>query len=256
MKRAACLAAIATIAGVVVGAGQQQQGPSNIFVRPLVSLLLPGTGQLMAHQDRGAVYLAAEAYLLSRFLQLDHEALAGARQYRNLAFDVSRHAYAPTRRDTVFEYFEQMEEFTESGGYDAGSGTTFVPESDPATYNGAVWLLARRTFWADPNVSPDPTSPQYGRALEFYQTHAIGPNFQWSWRNHTLERAVFKDVITRSDNAFRSAQNQIGLLLANHVLSAVDALISARMRGAAGRGAAMRTTVVPGYAEIRLSLTF
>jgi hypothetical protein len=210
----------------------------------------------MGHQDRGAVYLAAEVYLLSRFLQLDHEALTGAQQYRNLAFDVARHAFDPMRRDTVFEYYEQMERFIESGSYDTGAGVGFVPETDPATYNGAVWLLARRTFWADPNVAPDPTSPQYLRALEFYQTHAVGPNFQWSWRNHSLEHEVFKDVIKRSDNAFRSAQNQIGLLLANHVLSAVDALISARMSTAAGRGAAMRTTVTPQRAEISFSLSF
>jgi hypothetical protein len=250
--RALCLAACVIVAAPPAVAQQQP----NIFVRPLASLLLPGSGQLMGHQDRGAVYLAAEVYLLSRFLQLDHEALTEARHYRNLAFDVARHAYTPTVRDTVFEYYEQMERFTESGAYDAGNGTTFVPESDPATYNGSVWLLARRTFWANPDVPPDPTSPQYWRALEFYQTHAITPSFLYSWRNHSLEHEVFKDFIRRSDNAFRSAQNQIGLLLANHVLSAVDALISARMRAAAGRDAAVRTTVVPGYAEVRLSLTF
>src|SRR2546426_11534897 len=60
---------------------------ARIFLRPLASLLVPGTGQLLAHQDRGAVYLAAEVYLLSRFLQLDHEAMTLAQRNQNLAFD-------------------------------------------------------------------------------------------------------------------------------------------------------------------------
>ena len=180
-----------------------------------------------------------------------------ARRFQSLAFDVARQSFVPLRRDTIFEYYEQMERFAESGRYDADTGPAFVPESDPATYNGSVWLLARRTFWADPNIPPDPTSPQYWKALQFYQARAVGPNFLWSWRNHSLEHEVFRDYIRRSDNAFRRAQNQVGLLLANHVLSAVDALISARMSAAAGRAAEMRTSVgLSGRSEVRFSIAF
>jgi len=256
MKRAAALAGIVSIVAAAAVVAQREEPAPRTLVRPLASLLLPGTGQLLAHQDRGAVYLAAEVYLVSRFLQLDHEAMLEARRFQNLAFDVARRAYLPVRRDTIFEYYEQMERFAESGYYDGDPGPAFVPDSDAQTYNGAVWLLARRTFWENPNVAPDPTSPQYWRALQFYQARAVGPNFQWSWRDHSLEHEVFRDYIKRSDTAFRRAQNQVGLLLANHVLSAVDALISARMSAAAGRAAAMRTTVIPGHAEIRFSLEF
>ena len=257
MKGAAPLAGLALIAAASAGMAQQQEAPASVFVRPLASLLLPGSGQLLAHQDRGAVYLAAEMYLVSRFLQLDHEAMAEARRFQNLAFDVARRTYGPVRRDTIFEYYEQMERFAESGAYDADPGAAFVPETDPNTYNGSMWLLARRTYWEDPNVPPDPTSPQYWKALQFYQARAVGPDFLWSWRNHSLEHEVFKDYIKRSDNAFRRAQNQIGLLLANHVLSAVDALISARLSAAAGRAAEMRTSVgLGGRSEVRFSIRF
>jgi hypothetical protein len=257
MKGAAFFAGFALIATATVGGAQQAEPPASVFVRPLASLLLPGSGQLLAHQDRGAVYLAAEVYLVSRFLQLDHEATSEARRFQNLAFDVARRSYGPTRRDTIFEYYEQMERFPESGRYDADPGAAFAPESDLRTYNGSVWLLARRTYWEDPNVPPDPTSPTYWKALQFYQARAVGPNFQWSWHDHSLEHEVFRDYIKRSDNAFRRAQNQIGLLLANHVLSAVDALISARLSAAAGRAAQIQTTFGPGpLAQLRLSVTF
>ena len=226
-------------------------------LRPLASLFVPGTGQLLAHQDRGAVYLAAEVYLVSRFLQLNREAGREAERFEALAYDVARRSYAPVRHDTVFEYYEQMERFVESGRYDVDPGAAFVPESDPRTYNGSVWLLARRTFWEDPDVPPDPTSPPYWRALQFYQARAVGTDFLWTWRDHSLEHQVFKESIRRSDNAFRRAQNQVGLLLANHVLSAVDALISTRLAAAAGRPATVHTMVGPGgVTQVRFTLTF
>lgn len=239
-------------------AQQDSARPASVFVRPLASLLVPGTGQLLAHQDRGAVYLAAEVYLVSRYLQLDHEATQEAKRFQNLAFEVARRSFMPARRDTIFEYYEQMERFVESGAYDAdGPGGAFVPESDASTYNGSVWLLARRTYWADPNVPPDPTSWQYRQALEFYSTRAVGPNFQWSWRDHSLEHQVYRETIRRSDNAFRRAQNQVGLLLANHIVSAVDALISARLSAATGRAADMQTIIgVGGRSQVRISVSF
>jgi hypothetical protein len=257
MKQAACLAGVAIIATATVGVAQRQETPARVFMRPLASLLVPGTGQLLAHQDRGAVYLAAEVYLLSRALQLNHEAVTLELRYQNLAFDVARRPFGPIKRDTLFRYYEQMERLVESGAYDAGPGPAFVPESDPRTNNGAVWLLARRTFWKDPNVPPDPTSPQYLRALEFYQTHAVTPNFLWSWRNHSLEYEVFRDYFRRSDSEFRRAQNQLGLLLANHLLSAVDALISARLSTATGRASQIQTNVgLSARSDVRFSIAF
>ena len=230
--------------------------PPGVLVRPFASLLLPGTGQLWGRQDRGAVYLAAEIYLVSRFLQLDRAASRDADRFQALAYDVARRAFSPTRRDTVFEYYEQMERFAESGCYDADPGPAFVPEADARTYNGSVWLLARRTFWDDPNVPPDPMSLRYLNAVQFYEARAVGPGFQWSWRDHSLEHEVFRETIRRSDDGFRRAQTQVGLLLANHVVSAVDALISSRLAAAAGRPAALHTTVGPRGAYLRVSIGF
>lgn len=230
--------------------------PPSALVRPLASLLLPGAGQLMGRQDRGAVYLATEIYLLSRFIQLDRDARREADRFQSLAYNIARSAFRPTRRDTVFEYYEQMERFTESGRYDADPGAGFVPEGDAHTYNGSVWLLARRTFWEDPDVEPDPTSPAYWRAVQFYQARAVGPGFQWSWRDHSLEHEVFRETIRRSDDGFRRAQNQVGLLLANHVASAVDALISSRLAAVTRRSAGFQTTLGPRSARVQISFGF
>jgi hypothetical protein len=68
---------------------------------------------------------------------------------------------------------------------------------------------------------------------------------------------VFRESIRRSDTAFRRAQNQVGLLLANHVVSAVDALISSRLAAAAGRPAEVHTSLGPrGKAQVRVTFPF
>ena len=236
---------------------QADSTPQRLWIRPVASLLLPGTGQLMAGQDRAAIYFVAELYLIARLLQLNHQAHNEADRFRDLAYDVARAPFDPGPRDTVFEYYETMERFIESGSYDLDPGQAFVPEADPTTYNGSMWLLARRTFWTDPDVPPDPTSEEYQRALQFYNSRAVGPGYLWSWRSAGLEHDEFRQSIRRSDAAFRSAQDRVGLLLANHVLSAVDAMISSRLSAATKRSASIHTTLgLRGHKTISVSLTF
>ncbi len=203
------------------------------WARPLASALVPGMGQLVARRERGALYLVAEAFLLTRFLGLNAEGRRERDRYRQLAWLVARGVYQPTAQDTVFEYFEQMGRYVESGPFDADPGPGFEPPTDEQTYNGQIWALARRTFFPDADHPPAPDSPEYQRALAFYTARAIGPGFQWSWRNAGLEQDLYRQTIRQSDNAFRAATQNLGLLLANHVLSAVDAFVSERLSGSA-----------------------
>jgi hypothetical protein len=207
------------------------------WVRPLASGIVPGTGQLLGGRERGALYLVAEAFLLTRVLSLSAEGRRERDRYRELARVVARAAFAPSEADTVFEYFEQMGRYVESGPFDTDPGPAIVPPADERTYNGQIWALARRTFFPDPDVPPPPDAPEYQRALTFYSSRAIGPNFQWSWRNAGLEQDLYRQTIRESDEAFRHASRGLGLLLANHILSAVDAAITERL---ARRGGAVQ----------------
>jgi hypothetical protein len=228
----------------------------HFWVRPVASFVLPGSGQFMAHQSRAAAYVAIEVYAILRYLQLSQQGRTAATQYRDIALQVARRNFSPSGRDTVFEYYETMERFLESGQYTRGTGAALVPESDTSTYNGSVWLLARRTYWRDPGTPPDPSSAEYLRATEFYKGHAVGPGYLWSWRDGVPDLVLYRTAIEKSDDAFRSAQDKLGLLLANHVASAVDALISSRIAAAAHRPAAIHTTLGPGAFAVELSLGF
>jgi hypothetical protein len=199
------------------------------WVRPLASAVIPGTGQLLGARERGALYLVAEAFLLTRVLSLSAEGRRERARYRELALVVARAAFAPSAGDTVFEYFEQMGRYVESGPFDTDPGPGISPPEDERTYNGQQWALARQTFFTDPDNPPPPEAPEYQRALAFYTSRAIGPNFQWSWRNAGLEQDLYRQTIRESDEAFREATRGLGLLLANHLLSAVDAAITERI---------------------------
>lgn len=246
-RRSLPLAAALVLAGGTPVAGAQEE-PSNggiplitplwrtlsdpsraAWVRPLSSAVIPGTGQLLGRSERGALYLIAEAFFVVRFVAFQDQARRERDRYRNLALDIARASFGPAERDTTFEYFEQMGRFVESGPFDTDPGPALVPPEDPAAFNGRIWELARETFFPDPDQPPPTDSDEYRRALDFYRSRAIGPNFQWSWRNAGLEQDLFRQAIRESDRAFRLASQQLGLLLANHVLSAVDAFVSHRL---------------------------
>lgn len=214
------------------------------WVRPVASLLVPGTGQLLGGHSRGAVYIVAEALLITRALTLNSEGRRDQDRYRELAMVVARAPFTPVLEDTVFEYYEQMGRWVESGPFDTDPGPVLVPPDDVRTYNGQIWALARTTFFPDPNDQPPPDSPEYQRALAFYSSRAIGPNYRWSWRNAGLEQDLYRQTISASDEAFRGATTTLGILLVNHLLGAVDAFITERLRGV-GRPVEVQTAVWP-----------
>lgn len=199
------------------------------WLPPTASAILPGVGQLLQGHNRGAVYLALEGLLLLRFISFYREAQREGDRYRDLAFTVARAPFQPAVRDTAFEYFEQVGKYVDSGPFDADPGPGFAPPTDERSYNGSIWLLARETYFAHPDSTPDPGSAEYQRALEFYRARAVGPNFLWTWRNAGLEQDLYRGSIQQSDESFRRATQHLGLLLANHLISAVDAFISGRM---------------------------
>jgi hypothetical protein len=197
---------------------------------PLASAAIPGAGQAKLGQDRFVAYLAVEAYALLQYFTDRREAQRQRSEYRELARRVARAFFSEERPVGSFDYYEQMTKFVESGVYDLEPGGDLQPELDTASYNGSQWRLARQTFWSNPDSPPDPSSPEYISALNFYRARAIGPEYRWSWRNAQLEQDIFRRTIGLSNDANRRAIADLGVVLANHALSMVDAYISIRLQ--------------------------
>jgi hypothetical protein len=187
----------------------------------------------MLHQARALPYFAVELYAVLEYRQQRTEGRRGERQYLNLANEVARKFFGGTRQASEFEYYESMEKFVESGAFDIVAGGDVDPEIDESTYNGSIWRLARETFWENASTPPPKESAAYRNAISMYLQRAVNSDFQWSWRDAALEHDLYRRSIRRSNDAFRRARQQLGVILANHLLAMADAFATIRVRSTA-----------------------
>ena len=226
-------------------APQGHVSPTPAWIAPAASLVVPGSGQIMQGHPRAVGYIAVEAWLWGRYATSLGTGKFERNLYIDIAFTRARADFQPTIRDTTFQYFETVGKFVESGPFDTDPGPDFSPPSSPDTYNGFVWTLALETFFPAGTTDPDIDSPEYQRAVAFYRARAVGPNFLWSWEGKPEDLQRYRDAVRDSDSAFKRSSQTLGLLLANHVLAALDAYVSQRL-ASAGASAAIRTHIWHG----------
>jgi hypothetical protein len=188
----------------------------------------------MLRQHRALPYIAVEVYAVLEYRAQRIEGKRGQNNYLALANDVARRFFGGTRPTNEFEYYESMEKYVESGSFDRLPGGDIDPEIDESTFNGSIWRLARETFWENPSVPPPPESAAYRNAISLYLQRAVNSDFQWSWRDAALEHDLFRRSIRRSNDAFRRARQQLGVVLANHLLAMADAFATIRVRSSSG----------------------
>jgi hypothetical protein len=202
----------------------------------LFSAALPGAGQWLLGQERWTVYAAVEGWAWSQFVQRRHEGRDLQRRYRDLAWLVARRVSAGTRTEAGWEYYEALSKFQSSGAWDMDpQGPGIQPETNPETHNGSMWALAKALFLPGDSEEPvDESSPSYQNALRYYMSRAYRPELAWNWGGNQLHREEYVGLIRDSDENLRRSTTMIGVILANHLLSAVDALVAGRM-GLLGR---------------------
>jgi hypothetical protein len=196
---------------------------------PLASAAVPGSGQLALKQWRAVGYVLLEAFVVAQHVRSSSDGRRERREYQRLAL-VARSPFSSTLPTGDQAYYERMLHHLESGVFDVVPGGALDPDPDPATYNGSVWLLARRTYWEDPEAPPARESAAYRNAEEFYLARAVRPEFRWSWVSAPAEMELFRKAVVRSNDAFRDAGLYLGAVLVNHAISMVDAYVTVRLR--------------------------
>ncbi len=216
-----------------------QLRPPHPATATAFSALLPGAGQHLLGQRRAWAYLTLEA--VGWALYIDRHSAGGdlRNEYRDFAWDRARTQNA-VRVDGSFGYYETLSKWERSGQFDVDAQAPGVqPESDVTAFNGRVWALATQLFFSGAAIVPV-DDPRYQRALEFYRDRAFSSDFLWDWTGTGSAKEDFGALIRRSDERFRQAKNVVGALIANHVLSAVDAYFSSR-----GVRAPVQARIVP-----------
>lgn len=206
---------------------------------PVASAVLPGAGQLVLHQDRFLAYIALEGFLWLQYAKDLHESRDQRNASVDLALRVARAPYVlPAHApDAGWDYYERLEDYVQSGSYTVIAGKP-VPDTTVGSYNAFVWLQARLNHWANPNDPPPVSSPAYQAALAEYAARATQGPFQWSWVGHQLEQDLYRASINKKNDAFRHATSEFGVILANHILSLVDAFATVRIQSIKAGGQA------------------
>ncbi|MFW6201873.1 MAG: hypothetical protein ACOC8B_04800, partial [Gemmatimonadota bacterium] len=229
----------------------------------LASAALPGAGQWLTGSRRWLVYGLAEAGAWAYFLDRRGEGHSLERAYRELAGSVVADGNGGLSGSSPdFEYFEAMAHYTTSGAYDRDpEAPGLQPETDETTYNGSIWALARAMHIPPDVREASPDSPGYAAALDHYRRNAVPAELAWTWSGREEDRRRYADLIERSDAALRNAGRALGVILANHVISAVDAFVTARLAGPEGRGSGLdvrarrdRAGAVRWTAQVRIGL--
>ncbi|KPJ79437.1 MAG: hypothetical protein AMS19_11225 [Gemmatimonas sp. SG8_23] len=211
----------------LAGPRQAEPGGASPARATLFSAVLPGAGQHLLGQNRKWVYLALEA--TGWFFYLDRRSKGNdlAVAYRDFAW-VEARIQSGERVDGDFDYYEKLTQWQRSGLFDADPSAAGVqPETDPDTYNGSIWELATGIFLPD-GPEPPASDPRYQRALQYYAERGYGTEFLWDWTGTGEAQEEYGDLISASDERYRQATNALGAIIANHVVSAVDAYLSSR----------------------------
>jgi len=192
------------------------------------SLIVPGAGQWLQGQRRWIGYVAVEAASILFTLERRRAGSFFRDSYRDLAWSAARAGTAIGRVDLDFAYYERVANFGASGSFDNDASTPGIqPETNAATYNGQVWELARGLFLRGAS-NPTASDPGYPQALEYYVERSYDDRFLWDWQDRATDLNEYRRLIRRSDDAFRTATVLLGVSVANHIVSAVDAFVSSR----------------------------
>lgn len=203
---------------------------------PAASLVVPGAGQLLLGQQRSVAYAVAEVFIIAQSLAAQRNVTNGVREYQRIAADVARKSGGAALPTGSWIYYEALEKYDASGAFDRTPGGAVDPETDARTYNGAMWQLARTTYWNDPDVMPSLGSAEYQRALAFYTGRAFRDEFAWSWRDATLQKGIYVQAVSAANRSNQRKTNLLTVVGANHVASLIDAYISVRIRRYGGAG--------------------
>ncbi|MGH7500171.1 MAG: hypothetical protein ACREL7_00290 [Longimicrobiales bacterium] len=200
----------------------------------VASAAVPGAGQYLMDRERWVPYLVVELWGWLTYLDRRGDGRGAEQRYKDLAWSVARRISVGERRDTAFNYYESMAKYETSGDFDSDPQSDGVqPEVDGTTYNGSIWHLARSIFIPSGGNLP-PGTVEYQQALAYYERNAIPPAYAWAWGGSQLEQEVYAELIRESDDGYRGATLVLGAIVANHIVSAIDALVAARLGSAVG----------------------
>ena len=169
-----------------------RKSPNEAF---LYSLAIPGMGQLYTGAKHGYIYAAAEVGLLVTYFILDNK----AENTRNDYFDIVRQNIIFIGPGS-FEDWDLTDDFEHAADYE---NWNHKYDSEKTQKRTGKW------YWKDldPSLKNEPD-----RDIKFDSKY----------------RLQAKELRDKANNTFQTARNILGLVILNHVVSAVEARITTK----------------------------
>jgi len=227
-----------------IGSPSEPVSGTRVVYKPILfSALLPGSGQLYQGQDRGYLYIAAEAATIVGWVYFRNKGNDGKEEFIQYAWVYARENISTQNVRGDDAYYEHMARYVKSGefdtdrNYDLNDPFTIDPTTESDSYNAGQWQIALITYGEPDNTGEYvlPTPADSLAALQYYATHAYQPTFYWDWtKNNTVDdyrarQNHYLDLRDESNLAFQRATLSLVFLMANHVVSVVDAFLSSRI---------------------------
>ena len=208
------------------------KSPNRAF---LSSLIIPGSGQLYVGAKRGYFYILAEVGMLAAYFVTRSDAENTREQYRehvreHVAFEW------PYQAAEQFEKWDPIEDYEHATLFDNWRNVYTERNGEPLERVGAWYWKDRQAFKDEERGEGNHDSPQ---------------------------REIAKTLRYEANDKFERARTFLGIVILNHVISAVEARISAIRSNRRYMAQAapprsfefdVRTSVSPHAAETRLVL--
>ncbi len=215
----------------------------NPALQVVLGFLVPGLPQYLDGQWRSYGYFALEGVSIASLVVLNSQGNLRQERYLHFAWLVrSNYVYPGLRNNPeeitdpslhgYGEYYEDLTKWPSSGDYDDDPSLEGVqPESDPRTYNGHQWEIAKINNYSGTDGGlAVPENPQEEiNALEAYKQKVYPSEYNWDWTGLEREKQRYHDLFDKSEDALRRRSTFITILLANHLVSGLDVLIQNRI---------------------------
>ena len=216
---------------------------TNPALQVVLGFLVPGLPQYLDGQWRSYGYFAVEGASIASLIVLNSQGDLRRERYLRLGWIVrSNYVYPGLRNNpeeiTVpslpgyNEYYEDFTKWPSSGDFDDDPSLEGVqPESDPRTYNGHKWEIAKINNYSGTNGGiAVPENPQEEiNALEAYKQMVYPIEYNWDWTGLEQEKQRYHELFEKSEDALRRRSTFVTILLANHLVSGLDVLIQNRI---------------------------
>ena len=212
-------------------------------VRLLLGALVPGLPQFLDGRPRAWAYFAVEGFSVGALLALNSRGNTYLNRYKILAVAARNNFVYPglrnnptedvdLRAEGYGEYYEDLLKWSSSGDYDNDPNQPGVqPETDPRTYNGHQWDIAKiNNYTGSSGGLPVPANQaEADAAMQSYLQRVYLMELNWDWTGLDAENEEYHHLFDVSERAYRNRNNFVAVLLANHLVSVIDVLITERL---------------------------